>query len=60
MKGNKYFFSDVEEKDLQMHIEMGDDGRYSVIGIGTVTFQRESRSLLTLKYVVYVPCLEKD
>ena len=38
MTGNKEFFSDLEEKDLQMHIEMEDDGRYSGTNIGTVTF----------------------
>ena len=26
MTGDKELFSDLEEKDLQMHIEMGDDG----------------------------------
>jgi hypothetical protein len=41
MIGDKEFFSDLEEKDLKMHIEMGDDGRYSEIGIGTITFQRK-------------------
>ena len=28
----------LEEKDLEMHIEMGDDGRYSVSRVGTVAF----------------------
>ena len=37
-----------------MHIEMGDDGRSSTTHIGIVTFQRESYSPLTLKYVMYV------
>ena len=37
MKGNTQLFS-LEEKDLQMHIDMGDDGRYSTTEIGTVTF----------------------
>ena len=27
MMGDKELFSELEEKDLQMHIEMGDDGR---------------------------------
>ena len=27
MTGNKEVFSSLDEKDLQMHIEMGDDGR---------------------------------
>ena len=40
MMGDKELFSSLEEKDLQMHIEMGDDGWYSATGIGTDTFQR--------------------
>ena len=38
MTGDKESFNDLEEKDLRMHIEMGDDGRYSETGIGTITF----------------------
>eukprot|EP00253_Pinus_taeda_P009967 PITA_09967 len=34
MTDNKDFFSDLEEKDLHMDIEMGDDGRYSMTNIG--------------------------
>ena len=41
MTGDKELFSDLEEKDLQMHIEMGDDGRYSATEIGTITFHRK-------------------
>ena len=59
MTDNKEFFSDLEV-DLQMHIEMGNDGRYSTNDIGTVTFQRESGSPLILKDVMYVPDLKKN
>lgn len=38
MMGNIYFFSDLEEKYLPMHIDMGDDGRYNMIEIDIVTF----------------------
>ena len=38
MTGDRELFSDLEDKDLGMHIEMGDDGRYSATGIGTVSF----------------------
>jgi len=48
MNGNKELFNKLEEKDLQMHIKMGDDGKYSAIGLCTVTFQRESSAPLTL------------
>jgi len=36
MIGDKDLFSDLDEKDLGVHIEMGDDGRYNVTGIGTI------------------------
>ena len=54
MMGDKDHFSDLEEKDLQMHIEMGDDARYSATGIGTITFQRDSGKPFQLKYVMHV------
>ena len=41
MTGDKSLFSALEEKDLKICIEMGDDERYSVSGVGTVVFQRE-------------------
>ena len=43
-----------------MHIEMGDDGRYSTTDISIVSFKRESGSSLTLKYVMYVLGLKKN
>jgi hypothetical protein len=38
MMRDKELFSDLEERDLKMHIEMGNDGRYKETGIGTITF----------------------
>ena len=43
-----------------MHIEMGDDERYSTIGIGTVTFQRQLGKNFLLKDVMHVPGLKKN
>ena len=60
MTGNKKFFINLEEKDLQIHIDMGNDVRYNVNKIGRITFQRESSTPLTLKYVMYVPGLKKN
>ena len=60
MMGDKDYFIDLEEKDLRMHIEMGDDGRYSVTGIGAITFQRESGKPFQLKNVMHVPGLKKS
>jgi len=60
MTNDKNLFSTLEEKDLQMCIEMGDDGKYRVSGEGTVVFQREHGSPLTLTNVKYVPSLKKN
>jgi len=60
MTESKEFFSDLEEKDLQMHIEMGDDGRYSATNIGTINSQRDFGSRLALKDAMYVPVLKKN
>ena len=38
MTGDKELFSDQEEKDLQMDIKMGDDGKYNFTGLGTIIF----------------------
>ena len=60
MTRDKEIFSDLEDKDLQMHIEMGDDKRYSATEIGTIKFQRESGKPFQLKYVMHVPGLKKN
>ena len=60
MTGDKEIFSDLEEKDLQMHIEMGDNGWYNAIKIGTITFQRDSGKPFQLKYVMNVIGLKKN
>ena len=43
-----------------MHIEMGDDGRYSETKIRTITFVRESSNPFLLKDVMHVPGLKKN
>ena len=60
MTGDKELFSDFEEKELQMHIEMGDDGRYSATNISTISFERESGKPFILKEVMHVPGLKKN
>jgi len=60
MTSEKKLFTDMEEKYLHKHIEMGDDGKYSVIGLDMITFQREHGAPLTLKNFIYVPGLKKN
>lgn len=58
--GNTNYFNELIEKDMQFHIEMGDDGKYRAKGIGIVRFERESGNPLFLKDVLYVPGLKKS
>ena len=60
MTGNEELFSSLEEKDLQMHVEMGDDETYRTTGIGIDTFQRDSGKPLILKDVMHVPGLKMN
>ena len=60
MTDNKSLFNTLEEKDLKMHIEMGDDGKYHVLGEGMVVFQREHGAPLTLSDVKCVSRLKKN
>eukprot|EP00253_Pinus_taeda_P016937 PITA_16937 len=60
MTGDKSLFNALEEKDLNIHIEMGDDGRYSVSGVGMVPFQRDLGAPINLTDVKYVPILKKN
>jgi len=60
MTGDRDLFFYLDEKDLGVHIEMGDDGRYSATGIGTISFERESGKPFVLKEVMHVPRLKKN
>ena len=60
MTGDEKLFNDLEEKYIQMHIEMGNDRRYNAIGIGTINFKRDSSKPFQLKYVMHVLGLKKN
>ena len=60
MTRDKDLFTDLDEKDLGVHIEMGDDGRYSATGIGTISFERDSGKPFILKDFMHVPGLKKN
>jgi transposase InsO family protein len=60
MTGNKNYFSQLTEKDMQFNIELGDNGKYQAQGIGVVKFERESGKPLYLRDVLYVPGLKKN
>jgi hypothetical protein len=46
MTGRKEWFTRLQEGGVNIVIELGDDRRYKVQGVDTVSFQRESRKPL--------------
>ena len=38
MVGQKRFFKDLQEGGIGIHVELGDDARYRVQGVGTISF----------------------
>jgi len=60
MTGNTDFFTDLEEKDLEVHIEMGYHGRYNTTTVHAVTFKREMGSPISLKEVMSFLGLKKN
>ena len=52
--GHKRFFIELQEGGTGIHIELGDDARYQVHGVGTVSFQRKFGKPLGFADVLYV------
>jgi hypothetical protein len=53
-------FKNLHNKDLGIHVELSDNGKYAVKGKGTILFHLESSSLLEAQDVLYVPRLKKN
>jgi hypothetical protein len=53
-------FSSLTERDLKVHVELGDDAKYAVKGEGTITFQLESGGSFDAHDVLYIPGLKKN
>ncbi len=60
MTGDRDLFTDLDDKDLGVHIEMGNDGRYNATSISTISFERDSGKPFVLKEVMHVPGLKKN
>ena len=48
MTRQKRLFRDLQEGGTGIHVELGDDVRYQVQGVGTVSFERDSGKPLSL------------
>jgi hypothetical protein len=59
MIGSREVFTNFSNEDSELHVELGNDVRCVVEGIGTIQFQPKSRSPFEVTDVLYVPGLTK-
>lgn len=60
MTGYKNPLSNLTEKDSSLQVELGDNSKYAVKGIGSTSFQLESGDSLYISDVIFVPGLKKN
>jgi hypothetical protein len=60
MTGVREYFSSLQEEEMDLVIEMGNNAKCRGTGHGTMTFQRESEKPLMVRDVLYVPGMKKN
>lgn len=55
MTGVREYISELLESGTDIEVVLGDDRVVRAVGVGTVTFQRESKPPLKVLDVLYVP-----
>jgi hypothetical protein len=60
MTGVREYFSELSESGTDIEVVLGDDRVVRAVGVGTVTFQRESKPPLKVSEVLYVPGMRKN
>jgi len=60
MTGSREHLFELVEKGMAQRVELGDNGKYKVICIGSSSFQLESRGTISINNILYVPDLKKN
>ena len=60
MPGARDQFTQFSERRLNLEVELGDERIVRAVGVGTVSFQRESLPPLAVSEILYVPGLKKN
>jgi len=55
-----WLFSNLTERDSNLHVKLGNDAKYAVTGVATIKFLLESRGTLKPKDVLFIPRLKKN
>ena len=53
-------FTNFTKRGVNLEIVLGDDSIVKEVGIGTISFQRESQPPMLVRDVLYVPALKKN
>jgi hypothetical protein len=60
MTSARELFSSLTEQDSRVQVELGDDAKYPVAGVGTIPFQLQSGNSLDFDDVLFVLGLRKN
>jgi len=60
MTGVREYFSELSESGTDIEVVLDDDRVARAVGVGTLTFQRESKPPLKVSDVLYVPWMRKN
>ena len=60
MSRYKGALSNLKEKQFSCMVELGDNSTYSIQGVGSTSFQLNSRDTLHVEEIIYVPGLKKN
>lgn len=60
MTGAREFFSELAKRALDIDIVLGDDRTVRAVGVGIVTFERESLPPIKVMDVLYVMVMKKN
>jgi hypothetical protein len=60
MIGYRDHLTNLVEKEINLHVVLGDNARYNVKGVGTSTCQLDSDIPLQLSEVLYVPGMKRN
>ena len=60
MSGYKGALSNLKEKFFSCMVELGDNSTYSILAVGSTSFQLNSGDMLHMDYILYVPGLKKN
>lgn len=60
MTGYQSALTNLTEKKSSVHVELGDDATYAIQGVGSTSFRLDSRIILHIEAILFVPGLKKN